>query len=170
MIGIDPALCPTTHIARLVLAESYLASETSPLARDGSLETCSTGCCSDKSCAVAADAVADCPNDEVVVGLSVPRTGALSKTASAFPTTSLESLARIRDCCRRSTLSAFASHVTGAHTSPPCARTVRPTTSGIPSSTKSMPLLCGHGGQHWSSMSLGGGVGDDPPSATIEVG
>ena len=150
--GADPALCPATHPARMMLAESPPAGEAPLFAPDGSPETRSTSCCSDASDSRAAAALG---------------AGAVSKSASISPTTSLESLARIRDCRMRSTPSAVASHVTGARPSPSCARTVRPTTPDVPSLTTPMPLICGHGGQHWGSISLSGGVGDGPPSALV---
>ena len=83
MLGVDPALCPATHPARMILAESLPAGEAPPPAPDGSLETRSTSCCSDASDSCAAAAL---------------RAGTLSKSASISLTTSLESLARIRDC------------------------------------------------------------------------
>ena len=63
--GADPALCPTTHTARMLLAESYPANEASPPAHAGSPETRSAGSCFDNSCPVAADIAADCPDGEM---------------------------------------------------------------------------------------------------------
>ena len=54
--GADPALGPTTYTARMLLDKSYPANEAYPPAPDGSLETCSTSCCSEAgdSCVAAA--------------------------------------------------------------------------------------------------------------------
>ena len=54
--GADPALGPTTYTACMLLDKSYPANEAYPPAPDGSLETCSTSCCSEAgdSCVAAA--------------------------------------------------------------------------------------------------------------------
>ena len=63
--GADPALCPTTYTARMLLDKSYPANEASPPAHAGSPETRSAGSCFDTFCLVAADLAADCPDGEM---------------------------------------------------------------------------------------------------------
>ena len=65
MPGADPALCPTTHTARMLLDKTYPANEASPPTHAGSPEMRSAGSCFDDTCPAAADIVADCPDDEV---------------------------------------------------------------------------------------------------------